>query len=272
MNKRLGANRRKKRSEVITKIKTGRLVRRAFSWSAGAAVAAALCVGGCIAARGLWIQLGSSERFTVHSIEVRGARRIGAAEISRLSGLHEGMPMSDVKPRAAEKGIGANCWIRKANVARGFPDKVVLSVEERAPIALVNAGRVYYLDDEGVLLPLFQGTYSDLPVISGIDAGPDCSVGKKVSAENMRRVKSFLAEIEKNGVLSTRRLSQIDFSGAAGVKLALENSRTLVELDDKQGLVGLARLKGLIDVFENSSEGMPKRINLCYDNLAYAQW
>ena len=88
----------------------------------------------------------------------------------------------------------------------------------------------------------------------------------------MRRVKSFLAVIEKSGVLSARRPSQIDFSGASVVKLTMENSRTLVELDDKLGLVGITRLKGLTDVFESSSEGMPKRINLCYDNLAYAQW
>ena len=90
MNKRVGANRRKKRSDVIRKIKTGRLVRRAFSWSAGAFLAAALCVGGVVAARGLWAKLGLSDRFTAHTIEVRGARRIDAAEISRLSGLRQG--------------------------------------------------------------------------------------------------------------------------------------------------------------------------------------
>ena len=43
--------------------------------------------------------------------------------------------MIDVNPHAAEKGIGGNYWIRKANVTRRFPDKVVLCVEERAPIA-----------------------------------------------------------------------------------------------------------------------------------------
>ena len=54
------------------------------------------------------------------------------------------------------------------SVSRHFPNTVVLRLTERTPIALVNAGRVRYTDDCGVLLPLFSCTYSNLPVVSGL--------------------------------------------------------------------------------------------------------
>jgi cell division septal protein FtsQ len=146
--------------------------------------------------------------------------------------------MFAVKPAVAEKAIAGNCWIRKVRVARHFPDKLVIAVEEREPIALVNAGRIFYLDKEGVLLPLFKGTYSELPVISGIIANADASVGKKISEENLKRVRSFLAEAGKTDVLSARHVSQIDFAGASDIKLKMENSPMLIEIDDRHGKVG----------------------------------
>ena len=272
MNKRVGANKRKKKSDVISHVNIRRIARRGFSFAAIGLVACLVCAGGFIAAQRLWRWMGTSPVFTVRSIEVRGAQRITAQEILRLSQVHEGMRIVDVKPALAAKAIMGNCWIRHARITRRLPGKVLITVEERVPIALVSVGRVYYLDKEGVLLPLFPATYSDLPLLSGITSASTDSAGKMIPRESLKRVQAFFAEAGRADLSLVKHLSQIDFAGDSTIRLKIENSPTLIEIDDRQQGLCLDRLKELMDIFDNNSGGMPRRINLCNSNLAYAQW
>jgi Cell division septal protein len=272
MNKRVGANKRKKKSDIIARVKAGHIVRRGFSFATAGLIACVVCAGGFVAAQRVWRWMGTSPVFTVRFIEVRGAQRITAQEIRRLSQLHEGMRIVDVKPVLAARAIMGNCWIRHAVISRRLPNKVVITVEERVPIALVSVGRVYYLDKEGVLLPLFPATYSDLPVLSGIDLASTDSVGKMIPKESLKRVLDFFAQAGRADLSLVKHLSQIDFAGESTVRLKIENSPMLIEIDDRQENVHLGRLKELMDILENSPGGMPRQINLCYSNLAFAQW
>ena len=178
------------------------------------------------------------------------------------------MRMLAVKPAKAEKAILANCWIRRARVSRRPPDKVIVSVEERAPVALVNVGRIFYIDGEGVKLPLFPATYSDLPLVSGI---PD-SAGKMIPRAALRRIMALLntaGDVQKSLL---KQVSQIDFSNPASVKIKLENSPLLIEIDDRYCDVQWKRFQELLEVFNNDPGGMPRSIDLSYKNLAFAQW
>jgi cell division protein FtsQ len=272
MNKRVGANKRKKKSDMVSRDNVRRIARRGISIVKVGVIACLVCGGGFIAAHRAWQWMGTSPVFTVRSIEVRGAQRIAPQEIRRLSQLHEGMRIVDVKPPVSAKAIMGNCWIRHARVTRLFPGKVLITVEERVPMALINVGRVYYLDNDGVLLPLFPATYSDLPVLSGIAASLPDSVGKMIPRESLKRVQAFFNEAGRTDLSLIKHLSQIDFAGESGIRLKIENSPTLIEIDDRQENVRLGRLKELMDILENSPGGAPRRINLCYNNLAYAQW
>ena len=46
-------------------------------------------------------------------------------------------------------------WIRQASVARVWPNRVIVRVQERTPVAFVrlNASRFGLIDNEGVILP-----------------------------------------------------------------------------------------------------------------------
>jgi hypothetical protein len=272
MNKRIGANKRKKKSYMVSRVNVQRIARRGFSIVTMGAIACVVCAGGFVAAQRLWGWMGTSPVFTVRSVEVRGAQRIAPQEIRRLSRLREGMRIVDVKPSIAAKAIMGNFWIRHVRITRRFPNKVFITVEERVPIALINVGRVYYLDNEGVLLPLFPATYSDLPLISGIAMAFADSAGKMIPQENLKRVLAFFIEAGRADASLVKHLSQIDFAGESTIRLKVENSPTLIEIDERQKNVHLGRLKELMDLLENSPGGAPRRVNLCYSNLAYAQW
>jgi hypothetical protein len=203
---------------------------------------------------------------------VRGAVRIDPKEILRLSQVKEGVRILDVKPAPVKKNILTNCWVRRARVTRKFPSTIILTVEERIPVALVNIGRVYYVDSEGALMPLFAATYSDLPLISGLCGRSGDSAGKKIPQQAMNRVLSFFDQANGVDAALLKHLSQIDFSNESMVKFKMGNSPMLVEIDDRKGKIQWTRFRELMDVLENAPEGMPQRVNLCFSNLGFAQW
>ncbi len=268
MHKRIGANKLKKRRESRSVSAIKRKGRKVISFVNIFMTVVLVCGGAVFGAVRLWAWLQSSPGLTVRSVEIRGNVRTDREEIRRLSRLKDGMRMLDVKPAQAEKSIQANSWIRRAHVSRRFPDKVIVAVEERTPIALVNVGRVHYLDDEGVILPLFAATYSDLPLVSGVAD----SAGRRISQASLKRILSLVAAANGVNASLMKQVSQIDFSNGTTARIKLENSPLLIEIDDRNCLVQWKRFQELWEVFKNNPEGMPQSINLCYRNLAVAQW
>jgi cell division protein FtsQ len=268
MHKRIGANKLKKRGESRSALALKAKGRKVISFVKIAVIAVLVCGGAVFGAMRLRAWLESSPRLVVRTIEIRGNVRTNKEEITRLSRLREGMRMLGVKPSQAEQAVLANSWIRRARVSRSFPDKVIIAVEERTPIALVNVGRICYLDDEGVELPLFTATYSDLPLISGVRD----SVGKRISQASLKRIMSLLSGASGVDASLMKRVSQIDFSNEYMARIKLENSPLLIEIDDRNCAVQWKRFQELWEVFKNNPEGMPQSINLSYKNLAFAQW
>lgn len=272
MPKHIGANKLKKRAERRSGANLKRITRRGMSVVKVVLVGAAICAGAAAVAQRAWTWLNTSPRFVVRRIDVRGTVRINSSEILRLSRIKEGMRMLEVEPRKVERAIRGNCWIGKARVARAWPGTVKISVEERTPIALASVGRVYYLDKDGVLLPMFAATYSDLPVISGIVLDSADRAGGQVPTAVMGRIRSLFEGAGRVSQSLMRRVAQIDVSNQSMVRLKMENSSTLVEIDDGKGIDQWTRFQRVLDILNTSPDGMPQRINLCYSNLAFAQW
>jgi hypothetical protein len=88
----------------------------------------------------------------------------------------------------------------------------------------------------------------------------------------MERVNSFFDQAGAVSETLLKHVSQIDFSNESMVRVTMENSPMLIEIDDRKGKVQWTRFQDLMDVLDNTPEGMPQRINLCYSNLGFAQW
>jgi cell division protein FtsQ len=269
MHKRLGANKRKQHGERHRAL--GKAVKKAVargaSFSTVAIIAVCVCGAAVFAAVKIVPWVNTSPLFTVATIRVEGAMRVDQAEAVRLSGITPGMRMMSIRPVSCEQGIRRNPWVHGVRVSRHFPGTVVIRLTERTPIALVNAGRVRYMDDCGVLLPLFAETYSNLPVVSGL--GRD-SAGC-ISFAVVARVKRFLDDCVSEDPALARRISQIDFSQSSGVRLRIEDFGAVVEMNDAATGVEMRRLGALVGTSGGDPASQPKRINLCYENLAYVQ-
>lgn len=123
-----------------------------------------------------------AEHFRIKTVEVRGTFFLGEREVEKLAGLERGDSLFSFKPRRAEAMLASDPWVKGARVQRLVPDRVVVKVEERRPIALVAGQGLYCLGSGGLLLPARENARRlGLPVIRGLGVGAD-DVGEKVDS------------------------------------------------------------------------------------------
>jgi len=109
--------------------------------------------------------------FAVRQIEVHGGDKVGGDEIVAMAGLRQGMNIWKVDAVAIEKKIAKHPWVRRVVVRRDFPRRIVIDVEERTPKAIVGAGKLYYIDADGVVFKEVEsGENIKYPMLTGIYA------------------------------------------------------------------------------------------------------
>ncbi|MBI4589887.1 MAG: FtsQ-type POTRA domain-containing protein [Candidatus Rokubacteria bacterium] len=186
----------------------------------------------------------TSPRFAVASIEVRGASRLARAEVVSAAKIPPGENLF----RLDSEGVVARLLrlppVKRAEVIRSFPNRVTLVVEERLPFTLAQAGRLYWLDEEGVSLgPELRAVTPPLPVIAGID--PDEARRGGTATEGARDAVSLIRSILRTGSPLIGEISEIDMSGQDGpVLYTVEGVE--VRLGNTDWEERLGRLDGLL--------------------------
>ncbi|HWP59628.1 MAG TPA: FtsQ-type POTRA domain-containing protein [Candidatus Acidoferrales bacterium] len=108
--------------------------------------------------------------FSVREIKVSSGERLGGSEIVAMAGLTHGMNLWRLDTGRMERAIARHPWVKRAQVRREFPHRVVIRVEERTAKALLFLGGFYYIDEDGhVFQQIKEGERADLPLLSGLD-------------------------------------------------------------------------------------------------------
>lgn len=107
-----------------------------------------------------------SPTFQLQTVLILGLDALQPADVLAKSGLRAGTPLIDLRLEALRARIEANARIRRLRGARLFPNRLLLAVEERRPVARL-AGSRDALDREGARFPLTPDEGADLPEISG---------------------------------------------------------------------------------------------------------
>jgi cell division protein FtsQ len=102
----------------------------------------------------------------VQDIEVSGAQTVEASDIRARSGIDEGDPLVRLDLGAAERRIGALAVVRSVSVTRQWPHGVLISIEERVAIAVVEiGGTLRGMDVDGVVFREYKKAPPGLPRI-----------------------------------------------------------------------------------------------------------
>ncbi len=114
-------------------------------------------------------------------------------------------------------------WVEDASVARVWPDRLVIRIRERTPVAFVSfRSGPLLIDAQGVLLePPAQAQFS-FPVLSGVrEDEPD--------ADRRLRVRAFLQVQEEMGYLA-KEISEVDASDSENIRIVSQVDGRVVTL------------------------------------------
>jgi cell division septal protein FtsQ len=141
------------------------------------------------------------EGLTLRAVEVLGTRHVEPERLVVAAGLEAGMRLYDIDLDAVLEAVSRHPRVARSRGARLPPDRLILLVSEREPIAAL-AGRDEGIDRDGSRFPLSAGEAQDLPSLLG-DPEPALPV--------------LLAALERG-----EQLREIRVAGSGDVRVRIE--------------------------------------------------
>ena len=104
-----------------------------------------------------WVVL-ASPLLAVRTVQVDGAVSLTAQEVQEAAGVDVGTPLVRVDTATAAARVAALPQVADAEVSRGWPDRVVVTVRERVAVAVVGTtGTRSLVDASGTLFDTITG-------------------------------------------------------------------------------------------------------------------
>ena len=127
------------------------------------------------------------------------------AEVVAANGKPEKLPIDKINIAALKRSIEAQPYASQVDVKTSIDGILKISVLQREPIARVfnQDGDSYYIDREGVLLPIINGTASRLITASGL-------IGQKYTTEGRFRLadkKTDSVELASNPLFKIYKMA-----------------------------------------------------------------
>lgn len=120
-------------------------------------------------AKAAWNWVTHSPRFAIRELVIRSGPRVSAPEVRTLSELTEGDNILSFRLKKCVAALEIHPWVKSASVMRELPDRVVIEIKEREPVAVIALGGLYYVDADGeVFKKLLPGEAMDYPVFTGL--------------------------------------------------------------------------------------------------------
>ncbi len=110
-----------------------------------------------------------SPYFQLRETVVKGAERISREEILNLAEIKPDQNILTVNLKTMARKIQGNVWIKDVSIKRDLPNKLIIEVRERKPIALLKKDDAfYYIERDGVVFTkLGKDQRTDLPILTG---------------------------------------------------------------------------------------------------------
>lgn len=109
------------------------------------------------------------DAFKTKTVAVTGNRRLNREEIYERAGIRPGSNILAVNTVAARKRLLAEPWIADAQIRRDIPDGIHIVIREHRPLAVIDLGRKFLIDDAGTIFKELAPREGDnLPVVEGL--------------------------------------------------------------------------------------------------------
>jgi cell division protein FtsQ len=191
-----------------------------------------------------------SDVLAVKEVEVHGTRTLASEEVREVASVPSGQPLARVDLDAIRARIEALAVVRDADVTRAWPDRVLIDVQERVAIAVVEiGGRIRGMDAEGVVFREYPKPPPGMPQVrTSTDTRSDAL------QEAALVVEALPGEID-------RRVDHVEVATVDQITLVLRDGKTVVwgsaEDSDAKAEVLAELLKQPARTYDVSVPGQP---------------
>lgn len=187
----------------------------------------------------------TTEHFAVGMVEVRGASRVSPDRILAAAAIAAGINLWRLDRAAVTARVESLPEIRRAELIRELPNRVVILVEERRPFTLVHGTRLHWVDEEGRALGEAGAAVAPpAPVISGLTEEELAAMRTRPSPR-ARAAIALIRALLRSGSPLASQISEIDMSRRDGPVLYTDGGIE-VRLGHEEWEQRLARLEGVL--------------------------
>jgi cell division septal protein FtsQ len=114
--------------------------------------------------------LGQSSFFQIVDIEIKGGQRLSKEELLELSGVDVQSNLVKISSGQVRGLLEGHRWIERAVITKKWPDRLIILVKERKPVAIINLDDgLHYVDRAANIFASVEPTADiDYPVITGL--------------------------------------------------------------------------------------------------------
>lgn len=170
----------------------------------------------------VYMEMMTSPHLALAEIEVRGAERLHRDVVVAASGLEAGDNVLGIDEAAVEERLRWLPWVRKVDVERDLPDRVIVTLDERVSAAILVDDGAYLVDEDGnVFKEMAEDDYdAGLLVIAGVEAARMMKAGE---GRLLREILTEILAVERDyralGLDRFSALTEVHFDRLFGISL-----------------------------------------------------
>ncbi|MDO6993600.1 FtsQ-type POTRA domain-containing protein [Brachyspira innocens] len=146
-------------------------------------------------------------------VEIRGLKRLNAMDIMEEAGLskYNNTSLFNIPKKDITSDIEKNVRIKVENIRASFPDLLIINVDERDTLFLLESSRgIYEITDDGYIIKNGNIYNYDVPYITGLSITQNSD---KVEDEYAKYLASVIYELKKNHNEIYNLISEINAYG-----------------------------------------------------------
>lgn len=125
--------------------------------------------GAVLAGAALYRWMMTSDEFAVADVVTVGNRYIDRDELVALADIKKGINIFHTDLADAAFRLRRDPRLQDVFIRRQYPNRIVIHLKEREPVAYINTDRLYGIDRHGVAVPLpVAESLPNLPIITGL--------------------------------------------------------------------------------------------------------
>lgn len=211
------------------------------------------------------------------TIEVIGNERLSPQEILNAAQINLGVLLNEIPLDSVVDRIEKISTVKKARTLKRIPNKLIIHIQERTPLATITQGNLKFVDEEGVVFPIANSKndhdtksndklnkYIDLPIIVTNASG--------THSAQIKRSAALLSLINTHAPALYNELNDIRVIGS-DISLRLRTSGAQIRLPKNGSLVSETTISQLSsysqNTISNSNAELTRTLEVLNEYLLY---